>query len=88
MDKRLHPKTDRHLYKQDFFDYSKLGFDIKVHRMVNNHKQQELADKIGCVRSTISKLERGMPINPVFMLKIALIYKMNLLDYCTTDEVY
>lgn len=85
MDKRLHPKTERHLYKQDDFDYQMFGIKVKQGRLLEFMTQDDLALKIGCVRSTISKCERGMPINPAFMLKLCMTFKLNILDYCITN---
>lgn len=86
MDKRLTPKTDRHLYRQDNFDYARFGFSIKVGRAQNSMRQEDLAHEIGCVRSTISKCERGMAVDPRIMIALCVKFRLNILDYCTYEQ--
>lgn len=88
MDKRLHPKTERHLVKQDAFDYEKFGKAVKYGRLLQELRQEDLAECIGCVRSTISKCERGMAIAPGYMIRLCAKFKLNILDYCIIDEVH
>lgn len=87
MDKRQNPKTDRHLYKQSNFDYQMFGIKVKQGRILEFMTQQDLAEDIGCVRSTISKCERGMPIRPDIMISLCIKFKMNILDYCIYETV-
>lgn len=86
MDKRKFPKTERHLYKQSDFDYDAFGLAVKAERVKNRMNQDELAKLSGCVRSTISKCERGMAVNPATMIMICLRFKLNILDYCVYEK--
>lgn len=86
-DKRKFPKTDRHLYKQDAFDYDAFGNKVKTCRMLEGLRQDDLCAEIGCVRSTISKCERGMAIHPLFMLRLCMRFQLNILEYCKPEEL-
>lgn len=79
----MNPKTDRHLYRQDNFDYTQFGRAVKVGRAQNALRQEDLAQELGCVRSTVSKCERGMAIDPRIMIAICFKFRLNILDYCT-----
>lgn len=81
-DKRKTPKTDRHYFKQSHFDYDAFGLACKIARVREGATQDDAAYSVGCVRSTISKCERGMAINPRIMLNLCMLYKLNILDYC------
>ncbi len=83
MDKRLNPKTDRHMYKQSDFDYIAFGLRVKSERVLKGLRQEDLAKEIGCVRSTISAMERGIAVRLDFMLKVTAYFSINVLDYCT-----
>lgn len=86
-DKRKFPKTERHLYKQDAFDYDSFGLKVKSMRVLEGLRQDDLCSQIGCVRSTISKVERGMAINPMYMLRLCMRFQINILDYCKPEEI-
>lgn len=83
----MFPKTDRHLVKQSDFDYASFGMAVKLARVQRGARQEDVAVSVGCVRSTISKVERGMPIAPKYMMSLCMLFKLNILDYCT-DEVH
>lgn len=76
------------MYKQDNFDYDRFGLAVKSGRVLNSLRQEDLAKELGCVRSTVSKCERGMAIDPRIMIAICIRFKLNILDYCITNEIH
>lgn len=86
MDKRMNPKTDRHLYRQDNFDYELFGRKVRQGRVWDYLTQEGLAREIGCVRSTISKCERGMAVDPRIMIALCMKFKLNILAFCIHEQ--
>lgn len=71
------------MYKQSDFDYLLFGKTVKSKRVLDGLRQEDLAHEIGCVRSTISKCERGGAIAPTLLLSLCVRFRLNILDYCT-----
>lgn len=86
MDKKINTKTDRHMYKQSDFDYIGFGDRVRIERAKNRMTQTDLANEVRCVRSTISRCERGGALNPAIMFAICMRFDINILDYCTKTE--
>lgn len=86
MDKKMKTKTTRQLYRQQWFDYVGFGLRVKVERIAKRMRQEDLASEVGCVRSTISRCERGGAINPLFVGAICGLLSIDIVAYCRADE--
>lgn len=79
-------KTTRQLYRQQWFDYADFGLRVKVERIAKRLRQEDLAAEVGCVRSTISRCERGGAINPLIIGAICGRLGIDIVAYCKADE--
>lgn len=78
---KIENKTDRCMFRQWDYNYKDFGAACRAARRSKDLTQQQLADAVGVVRSTIYKLEHGGYTNPMTMWRVCQIVGVDLMAY-------
>ena len=83
---KLINKTDRCMYRQWDYDYNAFGAAIRLSRRSRDLTQDEVAQTIGCARSTIWKMENGGYCSPLIMFKISEFLGVDFMQFNVRPE--
>lgn len=83
---KLVNKTDRCMYRQWDYDYNAFGAAIRLARRSRDLTQDEVAQTIGCARSTIWKMENGGYCSPLIMFKISEYLDVDFMQFNVRPE--
>lgn len=74
-------KTDRCMYRQQWYDYKAFGKALKLARVSKDLTQEDISLQCSCSRSTYWKMEHGGYCNLQTMFRVGEFLGVNVMDY-------